>query len=262
MFMRIVQMEVDPEKIPAFVQTYERSIIPELQKTRGCIYAGLVQSLEDHSKGMSLTLWETQEDAAAYEQSGKYEKLMHVARPYFSDASAWKVQLSEDLRLEYAPVAPEPEVKSYVAEPLQGGRSDFNGVRAESGYLRIVFMRIHPGRIRDFIRIYEQEIIPSLRLVQGCRQACLVKGTQESNELLSVTIWDSLKHAQAYEATGQFERLTEKVRSTFSDLARWTMAPDEQPGAGPEPSPRKVATSDDIAVRNYSIVMGRAFQGV
>jgi len=260
MFMRIVQMDVNPDKILEFVHTYERTIIPELQKTRGCIYAGLVQSLEDQSKGLSLTLWETQADAVAYEQSGKYDQLINVSRPFFSDVSEWKLQLSEDLRLEYAPVVPEPEVKFYVVEPLQDGQSDFACVRAESGYLRIVLMRINPGRIQDFIRIYEQEIIPALRLVQGCRQACLVKGTKESNELLSVTIWDSLKHAQTYEATGQFERLTQKVRPTFSDLAQWKMTLDEQPIDGPDALARKVVTSDDIAVRTYSIAVGRAFK--
>jgi len=260
MFMRLVQMEINPEKILEFVQTYERTIIPELNKTRGCVYAGLVQSIEDQSKGMSLTLWETQADAVAYEQSGKYDQMINVSRPFFSDASEWKVQLSEDLRLEYAPVVQEPVVKSYVAEPLQDGQSDFTCGRAESGCLRIVFMRINPGRIQDLIRIYEQEIIPALRRVQGCRQACLVKGTQESNELLSVTIWDSLKHAQTYEATGQFERLTQKVRPTLSGLARWKMTLDERPIAGPEASAGKVVTSDDIAVRTYSIAVGRAFK--
>ena len=260
MFMRIVQMEVNPGKILEFIQTYEHAIIPELQKTRGCIYAGLVQSIEDQSKGMSLTLWKTQADAAAYEQSGKYDQLINVSRPFFSDASEWKVQLSEDLRLEYAPVVPEPEVKSYVAEPLQDGQSDFACGHAEAGYLRIVFMRINPERIQDLIRIYEQEIIPALRLVQGCRQACLVKGTRESNELLSVTIWDSLTHAQIYEATGQFERLTQKVRPTLSGLAQWKMTIDEQTIAGPEALTAKVVTSDDIAVRTFSIVVGRAFK--
>lgn len=262
MFMRIVQMQINLEKIAEFVQTYECAIIPELQRTPGCLYAALVQSLEDQSKGLSLTLWADQADAVAYEQSGKYNELVDVLRPFFSGASEWKLHLSEDLRLEYTPVATEPEVKAYAAEQLESGQSGFAYAVAASGYLRIVAMRINPGRIQEFVHLYEREIIPALRLVEGCRQACLVRGTEEANELLSVTIWDSLKHAQTYEATGQFERLKQRVQHTFTGLAQWKMTLDEHPTAGLEGSAARAVTSDDIAVSTFSIVVGKAFRQV
>lgn len=260
MFMRLVQMKVNPDKIFEFERTYERSIMPELQKARGCVYAGLVQSLEDQSEGMSLTLWESQADAIAYEKSGVYAQLLEKSKPFFSDASEWRVQLSNDLKIEYGPVAPEPVVKSYAAEMSGHGQSGLPSGGPGSLYLRLVSMRINPEKLQEFIGIYEREIIPALRKVEGCHDAYLAEGLKEDHEILSVTIWDSLEHARRYEATGEFDKLKQKIQHTFSNLALWKMGLDDKPLTGPQGIAKRAVTSDDVAVRTYSIVVGKAFK--
>jgi len=258
MFMRIVQMKINPDKIFEFERTYERAIIPELQKTKGCVYAGLVQSLEDQAEGMSLTLWETQADAIAYEQSGVFAQLLDKSRPFFSDSSEWKVQLSEDLKLEYGPVTPEPVVKAYAAEVKKDGQQDLT--KGGATYLRIVSMKINPEKIKEFIEIYHREVIPELRKVEGCHDAYLAEGIKEDHELLSITIWDSLEHARRYEETGEFDKLKAKIQHTFSNLTLWKMGLDEKLIIGSHGMAKKAVTSDDVAVRTYSIVVGKAFK--
>jgi len=260
MFMRLVQMKINPDKIFEFERVYERSIIPELQKTRGCVYAGLVQSLEDQSEGMSLTLWETQADALAYEQSGAYAQLLDKSRPFFSNPSEWKVQLSDDLRLEYGPVTPEPEVKSYAAEIPAQGQTGFPGEGAKSMYLRIVSMRINPEKIQESIQILKQEIIPALRKVEGCHDVYLAERVKEDHELLSITVWDSLEDARRYEESGEFDKLRQKIQHTFSNLALWKMGLDEKLLVGSHGIAKRAVTSDDLAVRTYSVVVGKAFK--
>jgi len=260
MFMRLVQMRVNPDKIFEFERVYEQVIIPSLQRTAGCLYAGLVQSLEEQNDGISLTIWNSQAEALAYESSGKYAELVDASRPFFSDASEWRVQLSDDLRLEFGPVTPEPVVKSYAAEaPVHGGTALPSG-RAGSMYVRIFSMKINPEKLQEFIDIYHREIIPGLRLVEGCLDAYLAEGVKGDNELLSITFWSSLEKARIYEESGEFDNLKQKVQHTFSNLALWKMGLDEVPLPGAQGIAKRAVTSDDVAVRTYSMIVGKALK--
>jgi quinol monooxygenase YgiN len=260
MFMRFVQMRVDPERIPEFKEVYARTIVPTLRHTPGCAYAALVQSLEDEGDGMSITLWSHEDDALAYERSGKFAEMLNVARPFFSDATEWRVQLSADLQPEFSTVAAEPTVKSYTMDASPLSVSPLPAGRAGPTYLRIVSMKLKPAKRDEFIAIYHREIIPALRLVEGCLDAYLAEGVQGENEVLCITIWSGLASATAYEATGEFDRLKEKVEHTFSNLARWKMALDDVILPGTQGVARRAVTSDDVAVRTYSIVLGKALR--
>ncbi len=258
MFMRLVQMSVDPEKISEFEKVYASTIIPALQSTPGCVYAGLVQSVEDENEGISITFWNRQEDAIAYEQSGKYGELVGAARPFFSASSEWRVQLSDDLRLEFA--VPEPVVTAYSTEVPSQGISGIPGAGSGSPILRIVAMKIKPEKKQEFVEIYHREIIPGVRRVAGCLDAYLAEGVGREGELLSVTVWRELQQAKAYEATGEYDRLREKVEHTFSNLARWKIALDDVLLPGARGIARKAVTSDDVIVRTYTLVLGKALR--
>lgn len=259
MFMRLVQMSVDPDKIVEFEKVYESTIIPALQCTPGCMYAALVQSVEDKNEGISITFWNRQEDALAYERSGKYGELVEAARPFFSKSSEWRVQLSDDLRLEFGAVAPEPVVTSYSTDVPSHGVSGLPGASG-SLIMRIVAMKIKPEKKQEFVEIYHREIIPGVRRVKGCLDAYLAEGVRGGNELLSVTVWSDLQLAKAYEATGEFDRLKEKVEHTFSNLARWKIALDDVLLPGARGMARKAVTSDDVSVRTYTLMLGKVLR--
>ncbi len=257
MFLRFVRMRINPDKIFQFEALYERVILKELETVQGCLYAGLVQSLEDQSDGLSLTLWERKEDADEYERSGVYAKMLDQSRPFFSDASDWAVQLTDHLELEYRPVSTEPEVMTYADV---SHRKDPGIVAGSAGAMciRIVTMRMRPERIDEAIAIYNREITPELLSVHGCRHAFLARSLEQATELLSITIWDSLAHIRRYEADGKFDQLLQKLRHTLSGLYLWRM---EVEGVGESVrKPGKTATSDDIAVKSYTVVTGRVYQ--
>jgi quinol monooxygenase YgiN len=254
--MRLVQMRVNPKKIFELEKVYERTIIPTLQHTPGCVYAGLVHSLEDENDGISITLWNNQDNALAYERSGKYAALLKALRPFFSDSTEWRVQLSVDLRREFWPAAPEPAVKAYSTDVSELNPSVTPSGQAGSTYLRILTMKLKPEKKHEFVEIYHREIIPGLQKVRGCLDAYLAEGGD--NELLSITIWSGLEDAKAYEATGEFDRLKQKVKHTFSNLALWKMALDEGSLPGAQGIAKHSVTREDVAVRTYSIVLGKA----
>lgn len=261
MFMRLVQMSVNPDKISEFQKVYEHTIIPALQHTAGCMYAALIRSDEEEHGGISITFWGCEDDALAYERSGKYGELIEASRPFFADSSEWRLQLSDDLRLEFGAAAPDPVVKSYATKVAEVKPSELPGERSGSLYLRIVSMRIKPAKRGEFVDIYNREIIPALRRVEGCIGAYLAEGVGEDNELVSVTFWRRPEQAKAYEATGEFDRLKEKVRHTFSNLALWKMALDDVPLPGARGIAKSAVTSDDVSVRTYTVVLGKALAG-
>jgi heme-degrading monooxygenase HmoA len=251
MFMRLVQVKVRPEGPENLATLYARRILPVLQQTRGCICASLIRSTSNLDESISLTLWETAQDADVYEQSGAFQRLLAEAQPYLSDSTEWKIQLSKDLTLEYAPVAEEPVVRSFTVTTHSTDRPPI----AVSGrlYIRIVSIKLQHGKSEEFARIYQADILPMLRSVQGCRYAFLTEGVETRNEVISLTIWDGKEAADIYESSGLFKKLTRKVQHTFSEVYQWKMAAERR-------SSVQVATTEDLNVRGYHVVSGKTFQ--
>jgi hypothetical protein len=70
MFMHFLQLKVSPLYRIQFKDFYNDTVFPQLQKMSGCLFAGLIQSSPENSEFISLTFWETQQNAGEYESSG------------------------------------------------------------------------------------------------------------------------------------------------------------------------------------------------
>jgi quinol monooxygenase YgiN len=248
MFMRLVQVRVKSDSQADFLRLYETVILPGLQSTPGCLFAGLVQSIRRTDEGISLTIWDTRQHADAYERSGVFQKMIDTVKPFFSDSSEWRMQLSKDLQLEYSPVAQEPMVKSYAHETEAGTEPQAPGY-SPFLYLRIVSMRVQPEKAAEFVSIFEREVLPQVRSSAGCVYVCLVENIEEKDEWLSVSIWSSKENADQYEQSGVFERLRAKLQPTFSSLYQWKVGLDKELG-------KQAVTTDDLSVSGYAVVAG------
>jgi heme-degrading monooxygenase HmoA len=248
MFMRLVQARYDPAALLVIRQVYEEKIIPQLQKMKGCLFACLIKSEVDPEEGLSLTLWDTEENAEGYVNSGMFHVMVEQIKPYLQVSTEWKVQLSKNMKLEYKPVAEEPVVTSYRTM----AQLDEN-IPRELMYLRLLSLKIQPGRMDDFVKIYQQEILPHLKTVRGCRYAYLTTSTEEKNEAISITIWNSRQEVEEYENSGRFKSFLDKAKPTFSDLYQWKIALENDRSG-------HLVTSDDPALKYYSIVAGKAFR--
>jgi len=250
MFMRLVELNVEEQKINQFRDAYSGEVISRLQKMPGCRFAGLIESRTEESEFISLTLWDKQEQAEEYEKSGVYEDLLGKIKPYLQNSSEWKVQLSENLELEYKPVSEEPVIKKYAVQ-VQSDSADEKNIDSRL-YVRIVSLSIDRGKENEFKKIYDEEIIPALLSTNGCRYAYLTKSLQESNSFISVTIWNSKEDADSYEDSGKFKELVDKVSHTFSQFYRWKMALEKDYDAN-------IKTSEDMKVESYNLVTGKNF---
>jgi heme-degrading monooxygenase HmoA len=251
MFMRLLQVKINPDFIKEFKDFYEVTVLPQLQEMSGCIFAGLIKGGPDISEFISLTFWETQQNAEDYEKSGVFTNLIDQARPFLSESTEWKIQLSDKMELEYAPIAEEPDVKKYSVE-LQKNNDEKIKLQSSGMYIRIVSMKIQTDKLDEFKKIYLEKVIPALRVIEGCRHVFLTESINEKDEFISVTIWDDKVYADNYENGGKFEELVEQTKHTFSQFYLWKMALEKEYSA-------KIKTTDDMKVETYSIITGKSF---
>jgi heme-degrading monooxygenase HmoA len=248
MYMRLLRLKIKEESIPLIGDFYASRALAELQNARGCQFASLLQSQQQPEELISLTLWERLEDAEAYGRSDVFRKIMEEVRPHLAEASEWKVQLSKELELTYAPLEEEPSIDSYQVAAQEELRPD----RGPS-FIRFFSMIVKQGRLEEFERIYNGEILPALKATPGCTSAFLIENLRDPHHLASLTLWDSDMAAENYEKTGQFAALLEKVSPTLSEFFQWKLALDKEKAA-------TLHTSEDGKIGHYRFVLGKRFE--
>lgn len=251
MYMRLVRVKVKTDMVSDLARQYENRIIPALEHVKGCRYAGLMQSARQPDECLSLTLWNSGDDAREYEQSGVFTSLLDESRPYFLESSDFKIQLSDNLTLEYVPVPEEPVVSTF-AVAAAGTSDDDVSATAGSIWVRIVSLKLRPDSVDAFKQDYIARVIPALRSVHGCRYVYLTERADRPNEVISVTSWTSRQDAEAYERSGLFMKLLESQQHLLSELYQWKKSHERTDNVD-------VTTSEDVAVEHYNVVVGRSF---
>jgi heme-degrading monooxygenase HmoA len=249
MFMRIVHLKLDPNRLLELRQMYPAVIIAELSRTPGCLYAGLLQGVDDPDIGISLTLWNSASDAESYEKTGAYRKLLDQSRPYLAESAEWTIHMSDDMQLDYSPVEQELDITRY--ESFGGADpSVLSTPGKERLFLRILSLHVRRGMMEEFTALYRGEIVPGLRRIPGFRSAFLTGRTTDAHELISVTIWNSRSDAEAYEKNGEFASMNERIGHTLEDSTRWKTG---------EQRVERALGSDDMTVSGYTLIVGQGF---
>lgn len=101
MFVRLTYFGFKPEKLEALKKFYNETAIPTLKKQKGNLECKLLEPVDQKDDYISMTIWETKEDADAYHSKGVYKSLVDQVRPYFSKEPVLKVYHSEGV-LEHA----------------------------------------------------------------------------------------------------------------------------------------------------------------
>lgn len=252
MYMRIVEAEARHGKAPALKSIYEEFVLPNLEASEGCLFAGLLQSVDQMNMYVSLTLWESEEKLHDYVKEGGYEKNLERVKPFLETGSEWKIQLSKKDVLKYGPVKQTPVVKSYPVVSDKQSLSD--RVASNNSYLRVLSLKINPGLEMEFKKIYAEEIQPELKKTPGCRYSFLVDNTEHKNEMISITLWDDFESINIYENEGKFSTLLGKVKKTLAEIYQWKMTLDKHPGSA------RSATSMDMDISKFTFVTGKKFR--
>ena len=251
MFMRFLQLKIDVQHINEFKKFYEDIVSPKLQNMPGCLFAGLIKSGISNNEFISLTFWSTLKQAENYEKQGAYNSLIEQARPFLSESTEWKIHLSNNIELEYAPIPEEPIIKKYSVKAQKSDEEKLTPFSSNM-FVRIVSVKVQEGKQDEFKKIYSEIIIPELKSVKGCQYAYLIESVNEEDEYISLTVWDNKEDADIYESSGKFTELVNKIKHTFSQFYLWKMALEKDYNA-------KVQTTEDLKVEHYNLVMGKSF---
>ena len=155
MYMRLLRLKIKEESIPLISDFYTRHALAPLQNAPGCQFASLLQSQQKPEELMSLTLWDSMEKAEAFSQSDVFRRLMDEVHPHLAEASEWKIQLSKEMELTYAPVEQELHIDSYQVAAQQELKP------AGAAFIRFFSLIVkEEGRIAEFERLYKNEILP------------------------------------------------------------------------------------------------------
>jgi heme-degrading monooxygenase HmoA len=251
MFMRIVNLKVKEGLMPDFARFYEEHVVPALQESGGCLYASLLQPSGDDQECVSMTWWRNKEAAEAYENSGRYDKLLDDSDHLLAEVSEGRVQSSAKSPGAF-PALQDPDVEAYPVEVAAVGEV-VDAVGPHKFFVRIVSARVEADRFDELKKRYDEEIKPAMMATKGCRAVFLVENVRRRSRALSVTVWDCEEDAIRYELSGAFDEHVSKVSEFFSGLYQWklSLSPTDD-GA--------TVTGKHLDVKGFQVVTGHRLE--
>ena len=85
MFARLTTVQVNVEKIDEVIKIFNDSVVPAAKSQTGYSGAYLLTDRKT-GKGCALSLWDSEEDAVANEQSGYYKEQVGKFAPFMTAA--------------------------------------------------------------------------------------------------------------------------------------------------------------------------------
>ncbi len=99
-FVRLVSARIQTGKFDALKERFNEEIKPVLMATKGCRAVFLVENTKTQERALSVTIWDSEEDAIRYELSGGFDEQTAKVSEFFSGLYQWRMSLSasEDRR--------------------------------------------------------------------------------------------------------------------------------------------------------------------
>jgi len=83
MFARLTIVQVKLDKLEETIKIFEDSVVPAAKSKKG-FQGGYLLTDRKTGKGISCTLWDSEEDAVANEQSGYYQEQVGRFKDFFT----------------------------------------------------------------------------------------------------------------------------------------------------------------------------------
>ena len=101
MVVRLTLFRFLPGKLNEAKKFYNEVAIPTVRRQKGNLDCRLLEPNNENDDYISMTVWDNQGDADAYESTGTYKKLVDQVRPNFSKDPVLKVYHAEGV-MEHA----------------------------------------------------------------------------------------------------------------------------------------------------------------
>ena len=80
---------------------------------------------------------------------------------------------------------------------------------------RVAWGKVKPGTWQEYERVYHDAILPDTRDVRGLVFRELLRGVDDPNEGISLTLWESREDLDAYEQSDRYQRLVDRARAFY-----------------------------------------------
>jgi heme-degrading monooxygenase HmoA len=94
LYMRLVAIRVEAGRFQQLRERYNAEVVPALLATPGCRAVFLAEGFHSHSRALSVTIWDSEEDAVRYEMSGAFDQMIGRISEFFSGLYQWKLSLT------------------------------------------------------------------------------------------------------------------------------------------------------------------------
>lgn len=83
-------------------------------------------------------------------------------------------------------------------------------------FLRLTFFKAVPGKEDQLRKIYQKEIIPVVKQQKGNLDIRLLEPVNTADDFISMTEWNTQADADAYDSSGLYRQLVQKLDGLFT----------------------------------------------
>jgi heme-degrading monooxygenase HmoA len=84
-------------------------------------------------------------------------------------------------------------------------------------FARLTFISIKPESVEDLKRIFNEEVVPVVKSQKGNVGIWLLEPTNSADDYVSLTEWVSEAEANAYESSGTYRTLVDKLKDKYKN---------------------------------------------
>ena len=82
-------------------------------------------------------------------------------------------------------------------------------------FARLTSISVHSDKTEELRRIFNDEIIPVVKAQRGNLGIWLLEPTDQNDDYISLTEWLSAADADAYESSGTYRQLVDKIKDLY-----------------------------------------------
>jgi len=83
-------------------------------------------------------------------------------------------------------------------------------------YVRLTYLNFLPGKVEEAKKIYNNELVPVVKQQKGNLDCRMLEPVDKADDYISMTLWDSKEDADAYQSSGVYKQLVDRVKDSYS----------------------------------------------
>ena len=83
-------------------------------------------------------------------------------------------------------------------------------------FVRLTYLNFLPGKMEEAKRIYNSELVPVVKSQKGNLDCRMLEPVDKTDDYISMTVWDNKEDADAYQASGVYKQLVDRIKEMYA----------------------------------------------